>query len=347
MGSSSGRCSPRVVRRAWTVGLAGLALAVLGCGSDDSSSGSGAGKESAEGKKVVFISCTDQNPYCATYNKTFKEALEKEGVELTILTNNFDSAVEQQQYAQAISRRPDLIVNLPADSSAVIQGMTRAKQADIPVIIVNSPVDPKAEALAVSSIIVDYAQLGRFAAINLQEGLKKRGLRDANVVAVTGTTSMLEVSMRMDAFKKQLASTPEYRLVESQDGNWDPVRTAEITPSLLAKYRGKGGIQGAYGMADYMAAAIVRAAEQSGYPVGVEEKGLIVTGSNCAGVGIQAIESGKMYGGATQSPITEAEKTAPYVVRYLQGEEISKKVLHPQDRITQENVDKFASVCDF
>src|SRR4029450_7035463 len=117
-------------------------------------------------------------------------------------------------------------------------------------------------------------------------------------------------------FKKQLAKTPGIKIVENQDGNWDAIKTGTIATQLLAKGRGKGGIQGAYGMADYQAAAIAASAKQANIPLYPKDKrGLVVTGSNCAGTGVKAIKAGLMYGGATQSPILEGRDFVPYVMK--------------------------------
>jgi ABC-type sugar transport system substrate-binding protein len=194
----------------------------------------------------------------------------------------------------------------------------------------------------------DHPKLGTFAAINVQEGLKKAGVDSGNVIAITGTAAEVTTQLRMDSFKAQLAKTPEYKLVEVQDGNWDPVKSGQIAQQLFAKYRGRGGVVAAYGMADYMAAAIARAAQQAGIPLFPKsDGGVVVTGSNCAGVGVEAIRAGLMYGGATQSPMLEAADHAPFVVKFLEGNRIKSVVTTPVDRVTRENVDKYAKDCSF
>ena len=107
--------------------------------------------------------------------------------------------------------------------------------------------------------------------------------------------------------------------MEVQDGNWDPALTGKIATQLFAKY-GCSGVQGAYGMADYMALAIIASAKQAGCEVGGKD-GLIVTGSNCFKAGIESIKAGALYGTATEDPGTIAEQTADYVERFFSGEE--------------------------
>ena len=74
---------------------------------------------------------------------------------------------------------------------------------------------------------------------------------------------------------------PQYKIVAVEDTNWDQATSAKVAQQLLSKFASKGGIQGAYGMADNMAVGIIQGAKQAGVPIGVAKKGLVVTGSNC------------------------------------------------------------------
>jgi ABC-type sugar transport system substrate-binding protein len=348
---TSGKADGRALR---LVALAGaFALGLAGCGSSDSGSGGAAAAGppeggTAKGKKVALLGCTSSNPWCNGYNTTMEAELEKAGVEVSTQTSNFDATVQAQQMSQAIARKPDLILIFPADAKAVVPSLRKAQLADIPVIVFDSPLHEEDRKYVAAELVPDHPKLGRFAAINIQEGLKKAGVEAGNVIAITGTAAEVIPQLRMDAFKAQLAKTPEYKLVEVQDGNWDPVKSGQIAQQLFAKYRGRGGVVAAYGMADYMAAAISRAAQQAGIPLFPKsDGGVVVTGSNCAGVGVKAIRAGLMYGGATQSPMLEAADHAPFVVQFLEGKQIESVVTTPVDRVTRENVDEYAKDCSF
>jgi ABC-type sugar transport system substrate-binding protein len=147
----------------------------------------------------------------------------------------------------------------------------------------------------------------------------------------------------MKGFDAEMAKSPAYKVIETQDGNWDPALTGKIATQLFAKY-GCSGIQGAYGMADYQAVAIIASAKQAGCPVG-GKNGLIVTGSNCFKAGIDAIKAGTLYGTATEDPGTIAEQTADYVTRFFSNDKPASKELVKEERVTAANVDKFEAQC--
>jgi ABC-type sugar transport system substrate-binding protein len=329
--------------------VAAVALAA-GCGSDDDSdSGSDTGSSASfDGKRVSIVSCAASDPYCATYNKVLQDALEERGMEVQLATNAKDSALEQQQLQQAVSQQPDLILNLPTDSSAIAQPYAQAKQAGIPVIATVNPISPEALENATAEVYADNQAMGEIAADNIIGGLDELGETSGYVISITGNAASLTTTQRQDAFEEKLAAeAPELNLVAVEDGNWDPIETQTIASQLLAANQGKGGIQGAYGMSGLQATGIIRAAEQAGLPVGVENKGLVVSGSNCGPVSIKAIQDGLLFGDASETPSGDAEAVLPYVEQVLNGEEIEKSIATPIEAITQANLDEWRKPCTY
>lgn len=330
----------RLRQAAMALVAAGALLTLVACGG--SSSGTSG---DLSGKRVTLVHCGDVNPWCAVYNETIIEGLEAEGVSVEYLQDPFDVALQIQNLNSAIASRPDLILVSPTDDNSLVPSLQQAKAQNIPVIINNSMPVEAAEDLVTATINADQAALGKYAAQNIVEGLKAQGRESGSVIAITGADATATSGDRMDAFKAELAKTPEYQLVEVRNGNWDPAATGQIASQLFAQYESKGGIQAAYGMADYMANAIIQSAEQAGLPVGLENDGLIVTGSNCFKVGIDNIRAGKQYGTATQTPSAEGEFVVEHVLALLRGEEIEKVNLNSEDRVTAENLDEFAESC--
>jgi ABC-type sugar transport system substrate-binding protein len=305
-------------------------------------------KGSLSGKKVGVIICTNQNPFCAAWANTVKSGLEKQGATVTVLTSVFDPAVDAQNMNRLIADKPDLIISVPASASAIVPSYIRAKQAGIPVLGAIGRQSAEGAKLVTAEARTDDPSLGRFAAMNLVEGMRKAGFKTGNVIALTGTASQNNVTDRMAAFNAYMKKFPQYKIVAVQDANWDQATSAKDTQQLLSKYGSKGGIQGAYGMADNMAVGIIQGAKQAGVPIGVAKKGLIVTGSNCLVVGINAIKAGQEYGTGTQAPQVEAALAVKVAGEILGGKTPNPKVQYVQEqRITQANVAKFSKVCTF
>lgn len=297
------------------------------------------------GKVVKLVSCGDVNPWCAIYNKTIIDLLTAEGVQVEYLQDPFDSALQIQHLQSAIAAKPDLILLEPDDDKSLVPSMQQAKAAGIPIIYINSHPDKAALDTVVSVVNADQAALGKFAAQNCVEGMKAAGVTKGNVIALTGSDYTATSNDRITAFIEELSKTPEYKLVSNQNANWDPALTGKLASQLFAKYANKGGIQCAYGMADYQANAIIQAAQQAELPVGVKDKGLIVTGSNCFKVGFDNIKAGTMYGTATQAPDTEGKAVADWTLKFLRGETIPAENLTAEFRVTADTLADHEAEC--
>jgi len=346
------------------VAFAGVTLAVsvlTACGSSNgSSSSSGAPTTSAtpgpaptsqsvapdiKGKTVKLVSCGDVNPWCAIYNATIIKDLEAAGAVVEFLQDPFDAALQIQNMASAIAAKPDLILLQPTDDKSLVPSMQQAKAAGIPIIYINSHPDAAAADAVVSVVNADQPALGRFAAQNCVEGMKAAGFTSGNVIALTGSDYTATSNDRITAFVEEMAKTPEYKLVSNQNANWDAALTGKLASQLFAQYANQGGIQCAFGMADYQANAIIQAAQQAGLPVGVDNKGLIVTGSNCFKVGIDNIKAGLQYGTGTQAPDVEGKAVAYWATQFLSGETIPAENLTEEFRVTQATLAEFEVEC--
>ena len=319
-----------------------VSLTTAACG--DGSSGDQAatsGSGGLKGKTIDFVGYGKDNPWGAYFNGVFIKKLESQGAKVVDLTT-MDPGTAVTNFNQAISNKPDLIVAALLDTSSTVVPIRKAKQAKIPVLVFDGRPDPSVDG-DVMQVLSDNEALGIAAAQNLVEGLKGQGKDSGNIIVITGTKSGFASQDRMKGFDAELAKTPGYKVVDNQDGNWDPTLSGRIATQLFAKY-GCSGIQGAFGMADYMALPIVAAAKQAGCEVG-GKNGVIVTASNCFKVGIDAIKAGTLYGTATEDPGTIAEQTADYVIRYFNGENPPKKEIVKEERVTAQNVAQFEEQC--
>lgn len=352
---------------ALTIGAFALPIAACGSSSSDSSTSSSSGSSTTaattadagsdstkaqppadlsgvKGKKVALVTC-EPNVFCHAYNVNLSKKLKAAGIDVTQLSDNFDPALQNQHMNQAIAGKPDAIVLFASNANAVGPALKRAKAANVPVINVNARLPASSEKLLTTEIVADNAALGKAAAENLVEGMKKAGYDKGNIFLITGTMGTLIVQDRLDAFNAYMKDYPQYKIVATEDGNWDQVKTAQIASQLFTKYRSKGGIQGAYGMADYQAAGIIQAADQLGICTGAKPGCTVVTASNCTPAGIPLMQSGKLYGNATQSPIEESENAYGAITSFLNGDKVDKTYTVKEERFTQDNVKDYVDLC--
>jgi ABC-type sugar transport system substrate-binding protein len=334
----------RPFKRIMLASLAAAAVATLvtACASpDDSAPAEEAG--GLEGKTIAFLGYGDINPWGAAFNGDFTPALEAEGVEVLDYTT-MDPGTQVQNFNQAVAEEPDAIVVALVDTAAMVAPMKRAEAAGVPVIVFDGRPDPAvADGEGVHQVLSGNQDLGRAAAQNIIEGLEAQGKQEGNIIVIKGTGSMLLTQDRLEGFYEVIDAT-DYTVVAEEDGNWDPTLSGTIASSLFSKF-GAGGVDAAYGMADYMAVPIVEAAKQQSIPVGAD--GVIVTGSNCFKAGIESIRAGELYGTATQDPGTLAAAMIDYTLSFLNGENPERVVTMDEQRVTTETVDTYAEQCSF
>jgi ABC-type sugar transport system substrate-binding protein len=340
-------CAPRASRKVWgrvaavvlsATGVLALSLTVAVSGSSASSA------KPLTGKTVDLVTVTNANPWAAVYNARITGYLRPLGAKVNILaTPSTDPQGQVQMLSSAVAEHPNLIFLEALDTDAVAPAIAKAKAEGVTIVNTDGPAAP-AVASGLHQVLSNNYQLGQYAAENIIEGLQREGKKQANIGVIEGTASMLVTQERMQGFYKVLSKHPNYKVVDTQDGKWDPVLSGQLATQMFAKY-GKTGLEAMYGMADYMAVPIVTAAEQSGIPVGVAKRGLIITGSNCFKVGIQAIRAGTLYGTATEDPGTISLVAAEYGAKLLEGKKVPLVETVQEHRVTAATLSTYGASC--
>jgi ABC-type sugar transport system substrate-binding protein len=215
------------------------------------------------------------------------------------------------------------------------------------VILSSSGITPDDQDLYVSLVTDDQRQLGVVAAQNLVDGFAARGEPGGNVINITGTPGSKAYDDRLAGIESVLSQHPEINVLAVENGNWDQTFSQEVAAGLFTRFANDGGIQGAIGWVDNQSLGIILAAEQAGIDVGTGPGQLLVVGSNCASVGIQAIRDGKMFGTGLQDPTFVGALTEESVAKFLNGDTLDKVTLATNEQITSANVEDHAEACTY
>ncbi|MFZ1993767.1 MAG: sugar ABC transporter substrate-binding protein [Solirubrobacteraceae bacterium] len=338
------------------VGILVVSVALAACGSTSSSSSASAGASSSgsangaaasaarplAGKTVAIVSVANSNPWAAVYNAAIKSYVGSRGATVHLLASS-DPATQVQLLNSAVAEHPSLIFLEALDSKAMAPAIAKAKAAGVTIVNTDGPADP-AVASGLHQVLSDNYQLGQFAAENLIQGLAQEHKTAAKIGVITGTAAMLVTQDRMKGFYNVLDKHPRYKVVATEDGNWDPVLSGQEATQLFSKF-GHSGLQAMYGMADYQAVPIVTAAKQAGIPLGTKQDGLVITGSNCFKVGINAIKAGEMFGTATEDPGTISLQAAEYGTALLEGKKVPLVETVQEHQVTPSTLAQYEAQC--
>ena len=249
-----------------------------------------------------------------------KDEASKLGMEVTIVSGEFDAARQRNQIADFIVRKVAAIVLSPCDSKAVGTGISEANQAGIPIFTVDiASLAP--EGKVVSHIATDNMGGGRLAAQALMEALEGRGK-----VAILDHPEVESVLLRTRGFEEELASQKKehgvkLQLVAKLPGGGAKDKSFKATEDLMQAHPDLAGI---FAVNDPSALGAVAALEKAGKLDQVK-----IVGFDGMPEGKQAIKAGQMYADPIQYPERIGRTAIGILAKYLDGEEVPKEVLIP------------------
>ena len=299
----------------------------------------------AEGKRVAFLDGPIADKYIGGMTRSFTDTAKTLGLDVSVVQSPFDPALQAQQLDDAIAKKVDAIVLMIMSQKALIPALTRAKEAHIPVILINTIIPQ--DGLYTAFVGEDSAALGGLAGKAMADGLALSGRTSAKVAIVAGSMDEGIAPARAAGFKKELESHPGMSVVAIEETHWSPPEAEKAAGQLLARFSGKGGLDGMYGMNDPIANGIVQAATSAGVKLGTGKGELVVVGGNCLSPGIADIAQGTMYATIYWTPINMGRDTANAVAKILAGETVPKKQSRPIEIITKANLNKYKAECTF
>ncbi|MGE0075980.1 MAG: sugar ABC transporter substrate-binding protein, partial [Sphaerochaetaceae bacterium] len=197
-------------------------------------------------------------------------------------------STQVSQVEDLIAKGVDGIVLTPMDSKAVIPVLKKAKDAGIPVVLVDQTIEAGNEDLYISYIGTDNFNAGKVAGETMATVLGGKG----NVLIVRGANGSSAGDERVDGFKAGIAGT-NIKVVGEQPGNWANDKAMQVTENML---QGTSDIQGLFTASDVMLNGILTALDNAGKTAVTI---LSVDGSDDVK---EMIKDGEVYGSMAQFP---------------------------------------------
>jgi fructose transport system substrate-binding protein len=138
----------RITRAVAAIGAAAaLTAGVVACGDDDSSSSSGGGGGGGGDEQVTIglITKTESNPFFVKMKEGAEAAAKKNNVKLLTASGKFDTDNASQVAAieNMTTQGAKVILDVPADSKAVVPAVKKARDAGVLVISLDTPTEPE------------------------------------------------------------------------------------------------------------------------------------------------------------------------------------------------------------
>jgi D-xylose transport system substrate-binding protein len=301
--------------------LAAAALAA-GCGSDDNGSSSDKGSTAtatadAKGAKIALLLPENKTARYENQDKPFFTAKVKElcpSCEIIYENATQDAAKQQQQAEAAITRGAKVLVLDAVDVASAGSIVTRAKQANIPVLsygrlVSNAPLD--------YYVSIDPFKVGQQQAQVQLAALKAAGKSAPRIVMINGSPT----DSNSAPYKKgaeQIYKNGGAKIVKSYDTpDWSPDKAQQEMEQTITSL-GKTGFDAVYVANDGMAGGAIAAMKSAGLDPGK----LYVTGQDAEVTGVQRIIKGEQLNTVYQPLKIIAGKSAEIAVPLAQGKPV-------------------------
>lgn len=302
----------------------------------------------AVGKRIAAFYGPTQDHYIGAHSKSFESAATAAGMKVTIFSSPFDPALQSQQITDAIAQKFDMLVVQVISQRAIIPALTRAKNAGIPVILVIAALEGRHTSdLYLTYVGYDDTKFGALAGSALVNALAASGRKTAKIAVLAGIMSEGKAPMRDKAFEAAIAKHPGFKVVATDDVQWNPAKAEQAAGQLFARFAGQGGLDGIYGMNDSVANGAIQAAASASLKVGTGKHDIIVVGGNCQAIGIRNLEAGKMAATVLMLPVEEGKLAAATAKQFFEGKKPRKAVYLPTELVTKANVAKYAKSCSY
>lgn len=271
--------------------------------------------------------------YQTTYENAFEEHCKALGVNYIKLDPKGDAMLQSDQVEDLIQKKVDVILVWPVSGKAIIPALRKAKEAGIPVLATNSPVDKSGQDLIAGFCGPNNIIQGEYAADMMHEGRKGE---KTQVVEIMGTPGYVTAILRSQGFHDQIKKKyPEIEIIETQPGDWDRNKSQKVMENFLVKY-GPGDFNGVYVADDNMGMGAINALKAN-----MRLQDVVITSACMFGEGYDAIKSGEMYGSVYQSPVDDAKIAIDTAIKVANGEKIPFYNYFDTPGVTKANIDKF------
>lgn len=274
-----------------------------------------------DGSSVVVLMPTRSNNYLAEWIRGAEDEAARQGIQLTILENNFDQAEQDIQVQQQINAAdaPDAYVWWPAANDAGVASLQALAATGVPVIQTNQLPAAGSEDAVVAYVGVNDILNGEVATqllIDARDALVEAGTLElssegGNAIAVKFVAGYAAGDDRMTGFHN-VADPAGINLLAEEAAGFDAQTGYTATQGLITAHR-EAGIDMVYAQNDNLAVGAIQALEEAGYTPGVD---VAVVGGTCHG-NLDELRDGKQYGTGLQAAFLEGLYTINAVARYL------------------------------
>lgn len=304
------------MKKSWKVGLA---AAIAGASLFSFAACGGSGSDTAAGsddqKTVGFVAVGPEGGFRTANENDVQSAFKKAGFKMIYSpTQNNDQQKQIQAFNKFVNDEVDAILLSATEATGWEDSLKKAKEAEIPVVLLDRNIEPNDTDLYTSHIGPSNVWAGEQAA----EFMNKNFPDGANGIVLEGPAGLSVVNDRKQGWENKLAKN--LTVLESQSANWSTDEAKTVTAGLLDKYKSKD-IQFIFAQNDEMGLGAAQAVDAAGLKGKV--KIVTIDGTKPA---LQSLIDGDLSLVIEYNPIF-GETAAETVQAALDGKDVEKDIV--------------------
>lgn len=269
--------------------------------------GEGQARENAGNGSIGLSVSTLNNPFFVSLADGAKAAAKEKGVSLAVADAGDDSAKQQNDIEDLISRNVSVLIVNPVDSDAVAPAVQNAISKGVKVISVDRVVNGVDVDCQIASDNVAGARMAtEYLASRIGEGAKI-----AELQGVPGASATID---RGAGFHE--AADKTLNVVASQSANFDRAEGMSVMENIL---QSDGSIKGVFAHNDEMALGALQA-------IAATAKDIKVVGFDATDDAVNEVKAGRMLATVAQKPELMGETAVLTSIRLIAGEEVEKSL---------------------
>jgi ribose transport system substrate-binding protein len=279
--------------------------------------------------RVAFVMKTLNHPFFLDMQRGAQEAAERAGIRLVVQAAEREIDVEKQMQIieNLLQTGVKALIVTPSGSREIASAIVKANRAGVPVLVVDTRVDPKAVAdnsLKLESFIgSDNYEGGRMAG----DYLAKATGGKARVAVLEGIPGHETGDSRLRGFRDAIQPHPGMTIVASQPANWERDQGFTVFQNMLQAH---ADIDALFACSDLMALGAIEAIAAAGRTGRIR-----VVGFDALDDARRAIDAGTMEASVAQSPRDMGRIAVESAAKVLRGEPVPSDQRVPLALVTK------------
>jgi ribose transport system substrate-binding protein len=281
---------------------------------------------------IALVLKTLNHPYFVDMRTGAQEAADRLGVTLQVQAAEREIDVEKQMQIveNLIQTGVQALCITPSGSREIVSALTKARDANVPIVVVDTRVDARAAADAgvttATFVGSDNYEGGKLAGSYLVQATNGK----ARVAVLEGIPGHETGDSRLQGFREALKAAPGMTIVASQPANWERDQGFTVFQNMLQAHP---DIDTVFACSDLMALGAIEAIAAAGRTGHIR-----VVGFDALDDAKKAIASGAMDASVAQFPSEMGRVAVESAVKVLRGERLPADIDVRLELVTKETL---------